>query len=492
MDRYGRKISETTGIIYITPATDDESKITDPSGSVASRNRTYLLDSTSDGFFYRTDASVTEQWQLWDNNDSNESRPRPPASPFGQNQGLYHDDLTDELHGHLRHMDDEENSSSSSCSCSSSSSSSVEYDRSHHSRQDSKHDNNNNNPFNPTNTQASAFDPSLSTPAPSDSNRFQQRPIIIEKVAPYSMMNMPLMQPQFVQEQPQPPPSYSIPSPQTSISYAPISAKYHINERGEKVTEEGNRILYMDVFRPDPNNPNVEPHPFSNQTPRPRSHRRKSSQIPVVDLQSLERLVADNRIPEVQQPTMMHRKEKKSRKSHRAPSDSIEIVEEYFEDHKGRRIQLNSYDSQTILEYLEYSSKKKNGRSSSQSHQTPRRRRNRSTLVTGPQINYVERPSVRPERKQASVEPEQPAPNEPVFNNEKVNDYVSNVYGLYEKRTQKAKSPSLSSNHQSTNLPDNMAQLSLEDQEFISPFRYMQSSINPSLLREYRKAFTGN
>jgi hypothetical protein len=76
-------------------------------------NRNYLLDPAYGGFFYRTDANLIEQWELWED-DRIPTRPHPPDSPFGEHQGLYHDDRTSDMHRYRRHMDADEQSTSSS------------------------------------------------------------------------------------------------------------------------------------------------------------------------------------------------------------------------------------------------------------------------------------------------------------------------------------------------------------------------------------------
>jgi hypothetical protein len=71
--------------------------------------------------------------------------------------------------------------------------------------------------------------------------------------------------------------------------------------------------------------------------------------------------------------------------------------------------------------------------------------------------------------------------------NEQVNEYTSNIYGSSEQPSQS--SPSTSHEIQPSNDPNTTAAI---DDDYISPFRYMQSSINPVLFREYRHIFTGN
>lgn len=346
-------------MIYLSPATLDESAIDSYNNSVS---RQVLLDPSLNGFFYRTDFTVIEQWQLWDDVDSTGIRPRPPASPFGQNQGLYHDDLTGEIQQYLRHMDMEEHSSSSSRSTSSS-----ECRRRHH-RSPSK-SNTLTKPF--ALARNSSFDP---TTIPLSQPREQPKPpIIIEKILPNTLLS--------------PRSPYALDQPHEILDDEP----YSINEHGERISREGNRLVYMDVIRP-----------LDSQSTK--IHRKRSKKVPVLDLRSLENL--------------FHQSEHHQRSS---DSNHLEIVEGYFEDAHGRKMKLNGNDAQTVLERFETSN-----------------RHHSSTITSGPDINYVERPSQLP-----SIE----APVE-----------------------------------QPTIKPEDMP-------DIMSPFRYMQSSVNPLLLREYRHLF---
>lgn len=354
-------------MIYLSPATPDESAIDSSNNSVS---RQVLLDPSLNGFFYRTDFTLIEQWQLWDDVDPTGVRPRPPASPFGQNQGLYHDDITGEIQQYLRHMDMEERSSSSNRSTTS-----TEYRHRHrHHRSPPKvqhHSNPLSNPFALSRT--GSFDPTTIPP-------FQPReqpkpPIIIEKVLPNSM----------------PRPQYTFDQSQHIV--ADDDDTYPINEQSEKMSKEGNRIVYMDVIRSSDNQP-IKP------------HRKRSKKVPVLDLRSLENLFHHSHDP-----------------------NDLEIIEGYFEDSRGRKIKLDGNDAQTILEHLETSD------------------RHHSTITSGPDINYVERPSQFPSiEAPPSTSNPQPEVEQPPTNPE-------------------------------------------DNPDFISPFRYMQSSVNPLLLREYRHLF---
>ena len=108
-----------------------------------------------------------------------------------------------------------------------------------------------------------------------------------------------------------------------------------------------------------------------------------------------------------------------------------------------------------------------------------RRRQHHSTIKSGPPINYVE-------RSQIKLPSQQSLPARRSLNNEQVDEYVSSIYGSSEKAASSIKS-STSHQHTQANVPEP----TMQNQEFISPFRYMQSSINPLLLHEYRQAYGG-
>ncbi len=459
MDRYGRKISETTGIIYLSPATKDESQINNSNNLVSTINRNVLLDPSLDGFFYRTDAIIIEKWQLWDDDDLTGSRPRPPASPFGLHQGLYHDDLTNEIHKYLRHMDDEERSSS--CS---SSSSSTDHNRHHHEKSKT---------FSHLHT--GSFDPS-SIP---NNMGTKKLPIIIEKVVPNPMITRP---PQYLLEQSDQSFNPFIPIQQSDNNCIPFSETYQINEHGEKITQDGNRILFMDVIQPNMIDNKLETKSYIT----PKSRRKRSKHIPIIDLRSVENLLQEKKFKQREKSIDKH--EKNFEDNHLSTSDMLEVVESYFEDYQGRKSKLNNDDAQTMLEHFQGSHKKEHRRTKSPDNITHhRRRRKRSTLTAGPSVNYVERPAIRAPSQPKSIEPEQQSIST-VLNNEQVDEYVSNVYGTPEKTSR----PSSPINHQesqqsSTNTNKNIA----IQQDYLSPFRYMQSSVNPLLFREYRNAFYG-
>jgi hypothetical protein len=248
--------------------------------------------------------------------------------------------------------------------------------------------------------------------------------------------------PQYILEQSQQPDDNSIP-------YSDI---YQVNERGEKITQEGNRILFMDVIQPDIINNKHESKPS-------KTHRKRSKHIPMIDLRTFENLLQDKQ-------SKQH--EKNINNQDLSTSDMLEIVEGYFEDYKGRKLKLNGDDAQKILDHFEASHKKQHRQTSNSNNKTHRRRRSHSTLTTGPSVNYVERSAIKP----PSIEQEQQSISS--------NEYVSNTYGT-------SSSPS----HYDSQPSDDTNNIPGIEQDYISPFRYMQSSVNPILFREYRHAFNG-
>lgn len=380
-------------------------------------------------------------------------------------------------------MDDEDYSSSCSCSTSS-----TESNRRHRRRQKSKYDSG--DQLNPTlsRSQTSSFDPAAQQ-FNTEIRTAPLAPIIIEKVVPNAAVPMPTLgPPAYIIQRPLPqqpilhPPPIAQ-SPAASV-VPPYSESYQINERGEKITADGNRIVYMDVIQPNMVNQTLGPTSIVTQpAPPTRSHRRRRpKQVPVVDLQTIEQFFNEKH----------HRQRRASAKSDHASagerllstSDMLDIVEGYFEDYKGRKIKLNGHDAQEMLNRLETSGKSDRRASESSSHKAHRHRReNHSTINAGPSLNYVERSMIQTPSQHAQT------PQPPTFINDKVNEYVSNIYGSSERSAPSVRSSS--SHRQQPDPSANPAPAATDAQAFISPFRYMQSSVNPLLLREYRQAFGG-
>jgi hypothetical protein len=365
-------------------------------------------------------------------------------------------------------MDGEEPSSCSS--------SSTEYHH-HHRRRSKSKTKHRTDPLNASfsHSHTSSFDPSSSFIQ--NNMEMKKAPIIIEKVVPNPMITT---HQKYSLEQPEQ--SFN-PIQQTDDNYSLFSDTYQINERGEKITKEGNRIVFMDVIQPDTINNNTTSTTTELQPYKPpRSHRKRSKHIPVIDLRSVENLLKKSK-------SKSHRKNDDNdeipfENDHLSTSDMLEIVEGYFEDYKGRKLKLDSDDAQAILAHFESSHQTKHRQTSNpNNHHHHHRRRTHSTLTAGPGVNYVERPSIRPKSIESQ---QQPIPS--VLNNEQVGQYVSNIYGT-------PKNPSQPSSPISPHEPEpsnDVNQLTTATNlEYISPFRYMQSSMNPLLLREYRNNFQG-
>ena len=73
------------------------------------------------------------------------------------------------------------------------------------------------------------------------------------------------------------------------------------------------------------------------------------------------------------------------------------------------------------------------------------------------------------------------------YNNDQVNEFVSNIYGTTEKTSHSIKSSSTTTSVKNNEIQtSNMTAMENNiNQNYIYPFRYMQSSINPSLLNHF-------
>ena len=380
-------------------------------------------------------------------------------------------------------MDDEDQSSS--CSYSSSSDSSKNHHQNPHIIQQPII---NTSQYNASfsHSQKSSTNPSLLSLQHNNMmiNRPQLAPIIIEKVVPNSMPIAPKQSPKFIMQQS---PNFIMQQPrqsllsststkQTNIKYAPYSDTYQVNKRGEKFTKEGNRILFMDVIQPNIKNDKIVPEPYKTPKIRSRSHRRRSKHIPVIDLQSVENFIKEHKKSKSRRISIDNN-EQGFEDYRLATSDILEIVDGYFEDFQGRKMSLNGHDAQSMLDHLEATKKTRHRRKS--------RHRSHSILTSGPSINYVERASIQSLSQREFIEPPQ-QPISPEFNSEQVNEHVSNIS---ENTIQSIES---SKTQPEMEYLENNNTASMVDLDYMSPFRYMQSSINPLLLREYRNTLSGN
>lgn len=502
LDRFGRKLSEITGVIYLSPANDDDAllnhtrtnRITDEAMA-----RNYLFDSSYDGFFYRTDASVIEQWQLWDDDDDlYQSRPRPPPSPFGLHEGLYHDDTTNEIQRYLRHMDEED----SSCSCSSSTSSksscsthssiSTKFSRKQtRSRSAKLKSSENIDQFNlpVSNLQTSSFEPVQTRSNTSKRNR----PIIIEKVLPNPIAAIPILHPQLPVHVVDPP--VSPPQPESQVDYQlqsdSTSIRYEINDRGEKITKDGNRIVFMDVVQLNTNLPPIESYPRQKSASRPRSHRHRTpKQIPILDMRTIEELFHEK-------TSKKHRRTKtstdhfpnepsKSNKHLTIPEQS-EVLDRYLSDHhqhsskSSHRTTSSDRAKQRSQGKRSITSSTHSSRSKTRHHQTY------PSITTGQPINYVERPVPPSNPISSAATTQQNSPFRPILTDAKLTEYISNIYGAT--RSIHSTSPSTSTTTNRRTDPSSIDRTAVENPTYISAFRTMQNNFNRNILDEYRHAY---
>ncbi|CAF1332806.1 unnamed protein product [Adineta steineri] len=412
LDRFGRKISETTGIVYISPANEDDlqlSRINSNRLKSESIVRKSLLDPSLDGFYYRTILSVVEQWQLWDDNDLYGSRPHPPDSPFGLHEGLYHDDTTEEVQRYLRHMDDEDHSCA--CTCSSKSSSSLSSISTEFSRRQKRHRHSNKqklsedtDQFNESlsQLQASSFEPVLPRNY-FDMKEKHPKPIIIEKVVPKRHSAIPILHPQIPRQ------SLDSPSPMQDIDIKNVSTSkvpftYSINKRGEKISQDGNRIVYMDSVRLDTNKNPLDQPAYIPLKPRSR-RQRKSRRIPVVNLSSIEKLFDEKQSKtQTQRRTSLNidhnTKEHLNHTNHLTAQDMLAILDEFFENNHNHKVKLDDHELQSLLDQFESFNKQGQQRKNSlisstdSSKSETRYHRNRSAVIDVQTVNYDEHPSI--------------------------------------------------------------------------------------------------
>ena len=288
-------------------------------------------------------------------------------------------------------------------------------------------------------SQTSSFDPRFLPPSIETRPPPPPVPIVIEKVVPNPLITEPPKQHRHYRE-----PSEFVEPQASPVPCVPVPDTYRVNDRGEKITKEGNRILFMDVIqagKKEDHLPSVQP------KVRSRSHhprRRPVREIPIIDLESMENLFHDRHIESSRSQTHL-RRQRRSPAQDTETSDPLEILDGYFEDQQGRKTKLTGHDAHAMLKQFDLPKK--------QHHQrTPTK--TSSTFASGPPTAYVQR-----------------ARHPSSLHNEQVNQYVSTIYGTAE--------PRLPSTH---------------DQEAPSPKTsvhnpnyQMASDINPLLLREYRR-----
>ncbi|CAF0904645.1 unnamed protein product [Adineta ricciae] len=511
LDHLGRKIKETTNTIYLSPANDEDGQLNRANPIQLKDEHTarkYLLNPSYGGYYYRTDASLIEQWQLWDDDDVSGCRPHPPDSPFGLHEGLYHDDTTQEIRRCLRHMDSEENLCSCSCSSDkscSSSSVSTQYTRRKSRQRRSKRQSS------PTDTDqfemsfsqlvASTFEP-IRPNTTSKSKRKRRKPIIIEKVLPKpvpctSGVNM------RSSEQPEDP---SRSHPKSELVYIPSSDtscfSYDVNEYGEKITKEGNRIIFMDVVRPSKKINFADPPSYIPVTPdKPRRRRRPKSarHIPVIDLQQLDKLINEQQ-SKAQRRASLQSEHTVSHDLHQenylATPDMLDILNKFFGLNFESRFYSNDKEIQTTIDYVtlhgqkEQEQKRKSSSKSStaSSKSGIRLHHNRSTITPATREHSIHSlqeqltiPS--PLHSQLSSINKQKSPPAPsILTDQKLDQYISDIYGTPDSTN----SITSSSHHPEQQVANQAAVLNAG---YISAFRYMQSSMNANYLNSFHHAY---
>ncbi|UJR27144.1 hypothetical protein I4U23_008443 [Adineta vaga] len=503
LDHLGRKTNEISDTIYLSPANDEDGQLnrTNPirlkDETVA---RKYLLNPSYGGYYYRTDSSLIEQWQLWDDDDLTGCRPHPPDSPFGLHEGLYHDDTTQEIQRCLRKMENEEHASSCSCSSEwscSSSSISTEYSR----RKNLQH--RTNRQSSPTDTDhfdesfaqlvASTFEPN----PPKKSSKIkknERKPIIIEKVLPKAVPSKSSTNKNIAEHKLDPSNLQS----KSDLDYISSSDRatfsYQINEYGEKITKEGNRIIFMDVVQPNQKTKFTDPPSYIPVKSSPSRRRRRSKRhIPIIDIQQLDKLISEQKL-KLQRRTSLPSDTISNKdfdhENYVTTSDLLGILHKYFGYDFDNKIKSNNQDMQTTLDYIDVPDQKEQKRknssmSSTDSSKSERRQRRSRSTTTNPSIHSEkERPSipssVHSHMSVGSKQKSSPVPS--VLNDKKLDRYISNIYG-----TAGSINSVTSSSHHHEN--ESINQTALLNAGYTSTFPYMQSKLYTNYLQEYHHAY---
>jgi hypothetical protein len=394
-------------------------------------------------------------------------------------------------------MDDEEEPSCSCSYSSSKSSSSTSSKSTEYSRKQNRHRSNEKKLINDTdqfdasllNLQTSSFEPVLRRNN-IETKKARPTPIIIEKIVSKPNLSIPILNPKL----PEQPLNLSNSVEELNINYVPpsdlSSFSYRINERGEKITKEGNRIVFMDVIQMNTNKQQIDSQSYVPSISHSRSHRQRSlKHVPIIDIQSIERLFNEKN-SQNQRRTSINidnkSKDQSTNTNHLTTSDKLEPINQ---DYHENPIKLNDQTTQATHDQFESSSTKDQRRKSSiisstnSSKSETRHRRSRSSLIAGPPINYVERPlipSSTPSEASSKIQKIVPVP--PTLTDEKLNEYLSNIYGT----ARSIKSNSSSTTHQEIRSLNNPT---VENPTYISAFRYMKSSMNRDLFEEYRNAY---
>lgn len=399
-------------------------------------------------------------------------------------------------------MEDEEHSSSCTCSshsCSSTSScsTSTKNSRKKRTRQNSsKHKSSDDtDQFDELYTKlpGSFFEP-IETRKTHEREHSRKTPIIIEKVVPTVPKSIPILNPLPTLQ------SLDIANTEHEKNPAPRSqshaslGSYRINERGEKITKEGNRIIYMDVVRANMTTDKIDPHVTESLKSRSRSRRKhQSKEIPVIDIQQIQQFI-DEKITEKQRiPAISTNAASVSSTIDIIPLTKKDVsilidqhINKYIENKPNN---LNNQDTQLPKEGSQISIKHKLQRKLStvstiySSKHEIRQRRSHSVRTDNSAIDHVEHASLASASlSQTSSIPKPKSRTPSIITSEKLDEYVANIYG-----TRSARSDTVSSKvSQEVQQP---ATPKAPQPEFISPFRYMTSSVNPSIMLEFHKAY---
>jgi len=396
-------------------------------------------------------------------------------------------------------MDDEEHScscnssssKSSSCTTTSSSSVSTEYSRRehrHHSNEQKLIDDTDQFDESLSNLQTSSFEPVL-TKTKIKTKKTRKTPIIIEKVVPKPVLSIPILNPKLPEQLLDR--SNSI--EESNINYVPSSDysnfSYRINEHGEKISNDGNRIVFMDVVQINPTNNQIDSQSYTSPISHARSHRQRSSKrIPVINIESIERLFNEKNSKNQQRTNINvdnKSKDQLNNTNHLITSDNLDTIDRYVEEYNGNQMKSND---QTRTQSESSSTKKSQRKSSTisstnSSKSETRHRHNHSVLTIGPSVNYVEHPlipSLAPSDVSSQIK--QNPPTRQILTSEKLNEYLSNIYGI----ARSVQSTSSSTTHQDIKSLDRAA---VANATYISAFRYVRSSMNRNLFEEYRNAY---
>jgi hypothetical protein len=381
-------------------------------------------------------------------------------------------------------MDDEEHScscnSSSSNSSSCTSSVSTEYSRKehrHHFNEQKLTDDADQFDESLSNLQTSSFEPVL-TQKKIKTKKIRKTPIIIEKLVPKPVLSIPILNPKLPEQLL----NRSNSIEESNINYVPSSDysnfSYRINEYGEKISNDGNRILFMDVVQMNPNNNQIDSQSYIPPISHSRSHRQRSSKkhIPIINIESIERLFNEKNSKNQQHTNINIDNKSKDQLNH---TNHLDTIDQYVEDYNG---------SQTTTQSESSSIKKSQRKSSTISSTTSsksetRHRHNHSVLTVGPSVNYVERPLISSlNQSDVSSQIKQNSPIPQILTSEKLNEYLSNIYGT----ARSINSNSSSSTHQDIRSLDNTAGTNAN---YLSAFRYVRSSVNRNVFEDYRNAY---